>query len=163
MRGYGNYDDSRLWPRDFTRIRDLAALSDADRRARLHALGDRAANNLRRVLPQAAGAHREVICVTHVPPFREACVDAAGRESEPRLPFYTCKAVGDVLLEVAERFPGCQFTVLCGHTHEECTIRPCANLRVMVKAAGYGSWYTPHILTLGSGTSQVVQASMECV
>ncbi|HJZ59569.1 MAG TPA: metallophosphoesterase, partial [Gemmataceae bacterium] len=125
---YGDYDGSRQWPRDFIWIRDLAGLSAADRRTRLHALGDRAAEHLWRVLPPAAGAHREVICVTHVPPYREACVDEVGRVDEPSLPFYTCKAVGDVLSEVAEQFPDCQLTVLCGHTHNECAFSPRTNL-----------------------------------
>src|SRR5262245_5930914 len=115
----GDYDGSRLWPRDFMWIRDLTGLSNADRLARLNRLGDEAAAHVRSALTQAVAAWSHVYCVTHVPPFREACVDAAGRIAEEKLPFYTCKAVGDVLVEVMARHPDRRLTVLCGHTHQE--------------------------------------------
>jgi hypothetical protein len=142
-------------------IRDLAGLAAPERKARLNALGDRAAAHLRVALARAAAGHSRVYCVTHVPPFREACVDEVGRVSEPRLPFYTCKAVGDVILEAAGQHPGCQFTVLCGHTHDECDVRIRDNVRVVVKGAAYASWYTPHVLTLAPGGDQLEEARVD--
>jgi hypothetical protein len=144
----GDYHGSRLWPRDFMWIRELTGLSKEDRLTKLNTLGDEAAANLQKVLIEALASWSHVYCVTHVPPFREACVDTIGRVAEEKLPFYTCKAVGDVLLAVMDQNPDRQLTVLCGHTHEEADCRIRNNLRVVVKSAGYGNWYTPQVLTL---------------
>ncbi len=53
------------------------------------------------------------------------------------LPFFACKAVGDVLLEVAQSHPGCQMLVLCGHTHGGGEVQVVENLRVVTGPAEY--------------------------
>ena len=54
------------------------------------------------------------------------------------LPFFSCKAVGDVLLEAAQSHPKCQILVLCGHTHSGGEISVAENLRVVTGPAEYG-------------------------
>ena len=105
---------------------------------------------MRPVLRQALERYSHVYLVTHVPPFREACIDDSLRIcNADKLPFYTCKAVGDALLDVMKDHPQQMLTVLCGHTHRECDVRILDNLRVIARNAGYGSWYTPSVIEIG--------------
>ncbi|MEZ0374764.1 MAG: phosphoesterase, partial [Candidatus Sericytochromatia bacterium] len=53
-------------------------------------------------------------------------------------PHFTCRAVGDLLLELLPGYPSCQLTVLAGHTHNVCDLRHLPNLRLCVGAAEYG-------------------------
>ena len=54
------------------------------------------------------------------------------------LPFFSGKAVGDVLLEAAQLHPKCQILVLCGHTHNGGKVQVAENLLVVTGAAEYG-------------------------
>ena len=65
----------------------------------------------------AATATPELLVLTHVPPFPEACI-YAGRMSDPAwLPWFTCVATGEVLRAHARAHPQQTITVLCGHSH----------------------------------------------
>ena len=48
-------------------------MSKSERLAKLHALGDEAADHFRAVLREALSRFRHVVVLTHVPPFRESC------------------------------------------------------------------------------------------
>ena len=104
----------------------------------LQALGDEAATHLKAVLPVAAEKYPHVIVATHVPPFREATWHEGRPSSDDFLPFFACKAVGDVLLEAAQSHPECQILVLCGHTHGGGEVQVLENLRVVTGPAEYG-------------------------
>lgn len=54
------------------------------------------------------------------------------------LPFFSRKAVGDVLLEVAGSHPKCDLLVLCGQTHGGGEVQVLENLRVLTGPAEYG-------------------------
>jgi len=74
---------------------------------------------------------------------RGSFADAAGpagevSSAENYLPFFSCKAVGDVLIEAAQSYPTCQILVLCGHTHVGGAVRVLANLQVLTGPAEYG-------------------------
>jgi hypothetical protein len=58
-----------------------------------------AASHFRSVLPDALSWFRHVVVLTHVSPFREACWHEGNISDDNWLPFFTCKAVGDALLE----------------------------------------------------------------
>ncbi len=75
---------------------------------------------------------------THIPPFREAAWYKGRPSADDFLPFFSCKAVGDVLLDTAKSHPACQILVLCGHTHGGGEIQVLENLRVMTGQAEYG-------------------------
>jgi len=81
--------------------RDHYTLDKPALRAALQALGDEAAGHLRRILPSAAERYSQVIVATHVPPCREAAWYQGRPSADDYLPFFSCKAVGDVLLEAA--------------------------------------------------------------
>jgi hypothetical protein len=146
---WGDFERSELVLHDFARIKDLVGLSRKERLRILNRLGDEAAAYLRGILQEALAAYSHVYLVTHVPPFREACEDGSLQGSiDHKLPFYTCKAVGDLLLEVMERHPQRRLTVLCGHTHRKCDVQVLDNMRVLTREAGYGNWYTPSVIEI---------------
>lgn len=136
-------------PRDFMKIEDLKPLSRSQFESTLNRLGDEAAAYLGKVLPAALSSHQKVYLVTHVPPFAEASLDRSRRTcTDEQLPFYSCKAVGDLLLEVMKANPDRRLTVLSGHTHEKCEVDILPNLHVKVLDAGYGTWYQPGIIKI---------------
>lgn len=135
----GDHAGSLVVLNDFFRIADLV-VADKDELARvLRRLGDESAAHLRRVLPAALERFAQVVVLTHVPPFREACWHEGRISGDEWLPYFVCKATGDVLLEEASRQPDRRVTVLCGHTHSAGEYRPLPNLRVVTGAAQYGS------------------------
>lgn len=154
MIGYEGWGDGRagdienlsIWPRDFNLIKDLAPLNKNERLEKLNALGDESAEQIRAKLERSVKTYTEIYLLTHVPPFREACIDSYRICDDKKIPFYCCKSVGDVLLDVMEKNPQSNLTVLCGHSHFECDLRVRDNLRVRVGEAGYGTWYPPKMI-----------------
>lgn len=136
---YGNYASSTVELNDHVLIEELTGLSRAALREALEQLGDAAAAYLREVLPCALALYRQVILLTHVPPFREACWHEGRLSDDDWLPFFSCQAVGDVLLEVMRARPECRVTVLCGHTHSAGTAQILPNLLVLTGHAEYGA------------------------
>ena len=104
-------------------------------RRRLRQLGDEGAEHLAKVLPEALAKHTRVIVATHVPPFREASWYNGENSTAPWLPYFCCRAVGDVLLDVAERYPDREVSVYCGHCHGTGEVRVRANLHVRTGGA----------------------------
>lgn len=81
---------------------------------------------------------REVVFLTHIPPFRGACWHDGKISEDDWLPYFTNKALGDVLTRYATAHPAIHFTVLCGHTHSAGTYQPLPNLLVLTGRAIYG-------------------------
>lgn len=135
--------------RDVMTIDDYKGLNREEIGKLLNRLGEKYAKILRPKLLEAVENYQNVILVTHVPPFIEACYDRSLRIcGEFKLPFYTCKAIGDMLLEVMSPNLSCQMTVLCGHTHETADVKILENLRVRVKESGYGTWWDATMINL---------------
>ncbi len=107
-------------------------------REKLQALGDEAAESLAPHLREAARTSKSILVLTHVPPFRQSCWYRGSISGETWLPGFTCKAMGDLLLEVANEFAGRQFVVLCGHTHGFGYARILPNLEVHTGFGNYG-------------------------
>ena len=105
----GDLDGSEVILNDFLLIeelrcwRDHHTLDKAALRKALAAFGDEAAAYLRGVLADAAAKYPQVIVATHIPPFREAAWYEGRPSADDYLPYFSCKAVGDVLLEAASR------------------------------------------------------------
>lgn len=136
----GDYHGSDVMLNDFGLIEEFGGFYEdpGERLAKLHALGDEAATHLRAVLPEPLERFRHVIVLTHVPPFRESCWHEGKVSADKWLPFFTCKAVGDVLREAMSAAPDRQMTVLCGHTHGSGEVQILPNLRVLTGGAVYG-------------------------
>lgn len=77
--------------------------------------------------------------LNHVPPFKEACWHQGQLSGDDWLPFFSCKAVGDVLQDAMKQHSDVAMTVLCGHTHSAgaCQILP--NLKVTTGCTEYGA------------------------
>ena len=138
---YGDFQQSSIMLSDYVQIQELTGIPPIERLNTLQQLGDEAAAHIKQVLPIACKSYSHVFVVTHSPPFQESCWHEGNFASDdnPYLPHFTCKAVGDVLLEVAQQFPECRLTVLCGHTHGTGKFRPLPNLQVITGGAEYGS------------------------
>lgn len=129
---------SRVELQDHYLIRDLAALPTMGRFARVRALGEEEAERVRELLPKALDEYQHVVFATHVPPFREACWHRGKISDDDWLPHFTCKAVGDALLEIMRKYRTRKLTVLCGHTHGAGVAQMLPNLVVYTGGAHYG-------------------------
>jgi len=154
--GHDSWADGRLgdfgWSsvdlNDFRCIDELKLWDRAERLKAMQELANEAAEHLKRVLPMVLKDHRHVIVLNHVPPFKEACWHQGQLSDNDWLPFFSCKAVGDVLEDTMKRYPDAAMTVLCGHTHSagECQILP--NLKVITGSAEYGVPQVQQILEI---------------
>jgi len=133
----GNADTSPVELSDFFLIDELRGKDRPELVDVLRRLGDEAAEYLRAVLPTALASYQKVIVLTHVPPFREATWYEGKISGDDWLPFFCCKAVGDVLTEYMSEYSDREAVVLCGHTHGEGEARILPNLRVVTGGARY--------------------------
>ena len=133
---------------DFVLIDELRCDSKAELFDRLRSLGDRAAREAEESLLAALRSYRHVIFLTHVPPFREACWHEGKISNGDFLPHFTCKAMGDMLVERMADHPDCKLTVLCGHTHGEGTATIGGNIVVRTGGVEYGRPGIQRILEL---------------
>ena len=134
-----DYHHSRVLLNDYRLIDDLAPLSKPDRLRELCRLGDEAAEHIRTQLGMALPIYEEVLLLTHVPPFREACWHQGQISDDQWAPHFVCQAMGRIILDVASKSPETQITVLCGHTHSSGTCDPAPNVHVITGAAEYGA------------------------
>jgi Icc protein len=135
---HGDFARSSVWMNDYNLIFDLMGKKKIGLWPSMIRLGEEAAAHLGRVLPVALERYPHVYVVTHVPPFKEACWHEGRISDDEWLPHFTCKAVGDMLLEIAGTHPQNQITVLCGHTHGQGEAQILPNLRVHTGGAEYG-------------------------
>jgi len=145
---YGDYHQSPVKLSDQELIRDFQGLNRDVVLAKLQALGDESAIYLREALTKALESYEHVMCLTHVPPFKEACWYQGKMGNDDWLPYFACKAVGEVLLETAQKYPQCEMTVLCGHTHHAGAIQILPNLYVKTGSAEHGQPHVEEILTI---------------
>lgn len=80
---------------------------------------------------------KKIIVLTHVPSFKEACMHMGQMSDDDWLPYFSSKIIGDVLLEVANKYSLTDFLVLCGHTHSEANYQALPNLMVRAGKAEY--------------------------
>lgn len=135
----GDYTNSEIMLTDYFLIEEFSGLEKGPRLKLLNELGDAGAAHFRRYLPEALTHYQHVYVVLHPPPFREA-VWYNGKlalDDDPYLPHFSCKAVGDALLEITPQYPDKQITVLCGHTHGKGQIQLLDNLLVYTGGAEY--------------------------
>lgn len=137
--GYGYFMRSTVDLNDYHYIEDFKGLSRDDLLEKLQLLGQEAADYLARALPPACINFSDIYLVMHPPPFRETVLvkGKPARNDNAFLPHMGCKAVGDLLLELAPQYPDTNITVLCGHTHSKGEVHVYENLRVLVGQATY--------------------------
>ena len=144
----GDYDNSRVVMSDHRFIRELAGTEPEARLSLLQELAGEAADHVRRVLPQALEYAQEVLLLTHVPPFREACWHEGNIADDQWAPHFSSQVMGETILEIMRSRPTQRLTVLCGHTHSSGEFAPIPNVRVLTGAAEYGRPDICRVLTL---------------
>ncbi len=135
----GDYERSDVFLSDYALIAELAGHYELDRRPMLQELGDEAGAHVREVLPKALAEFGHAILLTHVPPMREACWHEGQLSDDNWLPHFSCKVMGDTILEIMAANPDRKLTVLCGHTHGEGEARPLENVEILTGGARYGA------------------------
>ena len=134
----GDYSNSQVELNDYYEIKELSGLSKLERKIKMMDLADQAAKFIKENLVQAFMRYDDIYFLTHVPPFKEASWHR-GKISDPYwLPHFSCKAVGDVLIEAMMEYPEKHLTVLCGHTHSSGEMTPLPNITVYTGHAEYG-------------------------
>lgn len=139
---YGDYTNSRVSLNDSRLIADLfqgRILGKYQLLEKMQQLADKDANKLQVNLADAITKHhpKKIIILTHVPPFKEACLHEGKMSNDDFLPFFASKATGDVLIGTAKNYADIEFLALCGHTHSKAHLQPLDNLTVKVGAAEY--------------------------
>jgi predicted MPP superfamily phosphohydrolase len=126
----GNPHNNECRLADWSLIQDLRHQSGKERLRLVQALADRDAALLREHLGKVEAAVSQVIVVTHVPPFPQACWYAGKMSDNNWRPWFTCVATGKVLADYAADHPEKKLLVLCGHTHGEGVYQHSKNLEV---------------------------------
>jgi Icc protein len=134
----GDFFRSEVLLNDYLLISELQGQEKPERYAQLNALGDEAAGFLERRASEALAGRRNIIVLTHVPPFRESCWHEGRISDDDYLPLFACRAVGDRLAAIMRDHPGQTMTRLCGHTHSSGCARILDNLTVYTGQAQYG-------------------------
>lgn len=97
-----------------------------------------AADHIKKQLTAAVAVHSEIVVLTHVPPYPQVHVD--NKKGHPgMMPWYTSKAIGDVISSVAAAHPAKRFNVFCGHTHGQASVQIAHNVYCYVGGAEYGN------------------------
>ncbi len=145
---FGDYERSFIMMNDYKLIAELAGVYKAERWPLLKALGDQSAAELRKSLLPAVARFPRVLVATHLPPVREACWHEGQISNDEWAPHFTCKAIGDLLLEVAEARPDRRLEVYCGHTHSPGVTRPRPNLVIHTGGSQYGRPEVQQVINL---------------
>lgn len=142
----GDYQNSRVSLNDSRMIADLFRQKIIGKYAlleKMQLLADADALQLKNDLENALKSNpKKIIILTHVPPFKEACLHEGKISDDNWLPFFSSKIIGDVITEVTLENPDIEFLVLCGHTHSGGLFHPLKNLLIKAGAAEY---YQPGI------------------
>ncbi len=143
---YGYYQNSPIVLNDSRLIYDLftqAVLGKNQLLKKMQELSDLDANAMREdLIRNIASSIKKIIILTHVAPFEGSCWHEGKISNLDWMPFFTSKAMGDVILAIAKANPIIDFLVLCGHTHSGGIYQTLPNLLVK---AGKAEYYKPEI------------------
>ena len=137
---YGDYNTSSFQMLDWRAIHDFIEVNGAKStivaKAREYAL--EGVTYVQNSIKQAVRYHKNLIILTHYPPFAQAHIHEGHQGDGNAAPWFTSKMMGDMLLSAAKAYPAVNFTVLAGHTHGKYEGKIAPNLRVLVGGADYG-------------------------
>jgi len=134
---YGDYLNSDIMLNDYVMIEEFKGLDKPSRFKKLNELGDEAAVFFREKLSEALLNYQHILILTHVPPFPESCWHEGHLSDDDFLPHFSCKATGDVFIEMMSKHPDKNMTVLCGHTHSGGIAQIAPNISVRTGGAVY--------------------------
>jgi predicted phosphohydrolase len=135
---FGDYENSEVMISDFFRIEEFIDKTKEERLALMQSLAEEAADHFKKYLPEALKKAEHTILLTHVPPFLESSRYNGKISDDDYLPFFCCKVVGDVILNIMGNNLHKKLTVLCGHTHDQAELKVLPNVDVYLGGARYG-------------------------
>lgn len=109
-------------------------------------LSDKQTENLKNKLEKLSVDVKEVIIVTHVPPFAEAAWFMGKQSSSGWVTYMSSKNTGEMLNKFADSRPSTQINVYTGHTHGKGHYISRQNLNVHTGAARYQHPSIAHII-----------------
>jgi 3',5'-cyclic AMP phosphodiesterase CpdA len=130
---------SRVLLSDFHWIKDFKHKHPAEVLLKIRELSDLWAREASIQLEAACEKYKNVVFVTHVPPFPEATWHKGEISNDQWLPWMCNAGMGDILVDAAYNHPDTSILVLCGHTHSPGDVKVTSNLRVLTGASEY--WY----------------------
>lgn len=142
----GDYARSMVRLNDFRLIDDFRLAAPLQWPEMLVELGRQAAQRLRSKLEVALRDSEQVLVVTHVPPYREACWYEGRTTDDHWAPFFVCGQTGGVLRQAAQQHRAAKLEVICGHTHHGGIAEIRENLRVTTAGAEYGAPAVAHVI-----------------
>jgi len=87
----------------------------------------------------AAKSYKNIVVLTHVPPFVESHFHMGKPGDKNAHPWFTSKMMGDMLRSASLTYPNINFLVLAGHTHGYSNIQITSNMKCCIAAAEYAS------------------------
>lgn len=137
----GDFQNSRVSLNDSRMIVDLfqqKLLGKEKLLKKMQQLADDDARKLNYQLKQIINKNpKQIIVLTHVPPFKETALHEGKICDDSYLPYFSSKTTGDVLMQIAKENPKIKFLVLCGHTHSRSIYSPLENLIIKTGKAEY--------------------------
>lgn len=143
---YGDFDRSLVNLNDSRLIAEFYQaflLNKSALKNEMQKLADTDAEILQQTLRDAINNHtKKVIIAIHVPPFPECSWHKNKPSDDHWLPYFSSKAMGDVILAIAKEYQDIHFLVLCGHTHTAASVKFSDNLEIK---AGGATYYKPDV------------------
>ena len=138
---YGDWKTSSLGMTDWSAINDFVPVNG--NKASIVGLARKLAlegvTHVHNGIKQAVRYHKNIVVLTHYPPFQQTHIHDGKQGDQNAMPYYTSKMMGDMLMDASRSFPTVKFTVLAGHTHGKADVQIANNLEVHVGGASYGS------------------------
>lgn len=137
---YGDYAKSTFGMTDWTAIHDFLPLNGSKSQivGLARKLAHEGVTHVMTGIKSAVRYHKNVVVLTHFPPFPQAHVHNGVQGDDNAMPWYVSRMMGDMLNQAADTFPAVNFTVLSGHTHGAYEGQLKKNLLVKVGGAEYG-------------------------
>lgn len=149
----GNAKESNFIMHDWSAISDFAKISgkpqgfrgsyrieDYNKNAIIQLsqkLASDAVSHVHKSIKEAVRYHKNIIILTHFPPWEEAHIHNGLPGDSNAQPWFTSKMMGQLLESAADMYKNVQFTVLCGHTHSHYRKQMKQNLKCCVGTADY--------------------------
>lgn len=134
----GDFLNSTIRLSDYDNILDLAPLKSQDLALKLFTLGKECADQLKIKLAKAYQDFDTIVLLTHILPFREACLYEGKSCDDNWAPHFICKSAGDMIKEISFKFPSKKLLILSGHSHEKVDKNISNNVRILVGKAEVG-------------------------
>ena len=124
---------------DWSAIHDFIPVNGAKATivAEARKLAHEGVTHMQNGIKQAVRYHKNIIVLTHYPPWPQAHVHQGKQGDWNAAPWFTSKMMGDMLLDAAKAYPNVKFTVLAGHTHGKYDGQVANNMEVHVGGAEY--------------------------